>query len=116
MYIASQSRCDIISFRSLMSQNSNFQYTSAMAGVVGQVGCLVILMIGVALAAGMFLDRYLETDGIFTVIFLVGSVPVALYLTMRVAMNAANRVQYIINEQKAEDEKEDQDKDGSGSD
>ena len=87
-----------------------------MAGVVGQVGCLVILMIGLALAAGMFLDSYLETGGIFTVIFLVGSVPVALYLTMRVAMNAANKVQNIIDDQKAENEKEDEDKDGSGSD
>lgn len=85
-----------------MSQNSNFQFTSAMAGVVGQVGCLVILLIGLALGAGMFLDRYLETGGIFTVIFLVGSVPVALYLTIRVAMNAANKVQEMVDKQKAE--------------
>jgi hypothetical protein len=85
-----------------MSQNSNLQFTSAMAGVVGQVGCVVILLIGLALGGGMFLDNYLETGGIFTVLLLVGSVPVALYLTIQVSMRSAAKIQDVVEKQQAE--------------
>ena len=77
-----------------------------MATVVGQVGCLVVLIIGLAMGAGVLLDRFLDTRAIFTVIFMIGSVPVALYLTVRVSLTAVARIQQAIDTKKAEEETE----------
>lgn len=77
-----------------------------LASVVGQVGCLVVVLIGLALGAGMLLDRFLGTRAIFTVISMVGSVPVALYLTVRVSLTAVARIQQAIDDKKAEEETE----------
>lgn len=77
-----------------------------MATVVGQVGCLVVIIIGLAMGAGVLLDRFLGTRAIFTVIMMVGSVPVALYLTVRVSLTAVARTQQAIDDKKAEEETE----------
>lgn len=74
-----------------------------MAGVIGQVGCLNIVLIGSGLGIGILLDRFLNTNAIFTVLLTVGSVPVALYLTVRVAMTASARIQEQFNSKKAEE-------------
>lgn len=76
---------------------------SLTAGVMGQVGCLNIVIVGVALGAGILLDRLLGTEAIFTVLLTVGSVPVALYLTVRVAMMASARVQEQFNSKETEE-------------
>lgn len=70
----------------------------AMASVVGQVGCLVVFLIGLSLGAGMLLDEWLGTNSIFTVIFILGSVPVSLYLTIRVSMRTLTRMQTRADE------------------
>ena len=69
-----------------------------LAGVIGQVGCVVVIIIGLALGAGILLDRFLETRAIFTVLFMVGSVPVALYITVRISMTAVSRAQKNFEE------------------
>ena len=69
-----------------------------LAGVIGQVGCVVVIIIGLALGAGILLDRFLETRAIFTVLFMVGSVPVALYITVRISMTAVSRAQQTFEE------------------
>lgn len=77
-----------------------------MAGVVGQVGCLVVLIIGLALGAGVLIDRFLGTRAIFTVLLMVGSVPVALYITVRLSLTAVARAQQAFDTKKAEEETE----------
>lgn len=67
--------------------------TALLAGVIGQIGCLTVLLIAIALGAGFTLDRILDTRPIFTILFLVGSVPITLYLTVRVSLYAAARAQ-----------------------
>ena len=79
--------------------------TALMAGVVGQVGCATVIVIAVALGAGFLLDRVLETRPIFTIIFLIGSVPVTLYTIVRVTMTAVNRTQRRLDKQKEEETK-----------
>lgn len=81
--------------------NKDQQYInqiSLMAGVVGQVGCVVVLIIGLALGAGMLLDQFLDTRAIFTVLLMVASVPVALYVTVRITMLALARSQKKLDE------------------
>ena len=77
-----------------------------MASVMGQIGCLVVLLIGLALAAGTLIDRYLDTGGIFTALLMLGSVPVTLFLVVRVSMRAAERAQRTIEQQQAEQKAE----------
>lgn len=53
-----------------------FNFTLAV--VVGQVGCLTVLIIVLTLFAGLSLDNALGTRPWFTIILLVASVPVTL--------------------------------------
>jgi F0F1-type ATP synthase assembly protein I len=79
--------------------------TALMAGVVGQVGCATVIVIAVALGAGFLLDRFLETRPIFTIIFLIGSVPVTLYTIVRVTITAVNRTQRRLDKNTEEEAK-----------
>jgi F0F1-type ATP synthase assembly protein I len=85
-------------------EQDQIQQTAMLAGVVGQIGCLTLILIGVALGAGILLDRILDTRPVFTILLLVGSVPVNLFLTVRVALAAVARAQRNIAKSKtAED-------------
>lgn len=88
------------------TQINPVNHATVLAGVVSQVGCVVVMLIGLALGAGMLLDRVLGTSSIFTIVFMVGSVPVTLYLTMRVAMRAAERAQKMIESTTKKSEEE----------
>ncbi|MCP4424025.1 MAG: AtpZ/AtpI family protein [Chloroflexi bacterium] len=89
-----------------MGQNPKQPNLAAlMATVVGQVGCLVIVIIGIALGAGMALDKFLETR-IFTVLLMLGSVPVALYLTVRLSLTAVKRAQDALQPQDSNNSEE----------
>ncbi|HSH01900.1 MAG TPA: AtpZ/AtpI family protein [Anaerolineae bacterium] len=66
-----------------------------LAGVVGQVGCLTVLLITVALAGGIFLDNFLGSKPIFTILFTIGSVPITLYLIVRISLTAVERAQKL---------------------
>ena len=49
-----------------------------LAAILGQVGCLTIVIIFVALFGGLWLDKYLDTKPLFTVGLMILSVPVTL--------------------------------------
>jgi len=90
-----------------MSQPENqgkdrFQYAMnlTLASIAGQVGCLTLVIIFVALFAGLWLDRYLETKPLFTIVLLIGSVPVTLFLMFRVVRAATSRIKPIQNSEK----------------
>ena len=63
-------------------------YGMALASVVSQVGCVTVAVVLGALVAGLGLDRFLETRPLFTILFLLGSIPVSLYLLVRIALSA----------------------------
>lgn len=79
-----------------------FQYAMnlTLASIAGQVGCLTLIIIFVALFAGLWLDRYLDTKPLFTIVLLVGSVPVTLFLMFRVVKAATSRIKPIQNSEK----------------
>lgn len=92
-----------------MSQPENqgkdrFQYAMnlTLASIAGQVGCLTLVIIFVALFAGLWLDGYLDTKPLFTIVLLIGSVPVTLYLMFRVVRAATSRIKPIQNSGKSE--------------
>ena len=64
---------------------------ATVALVVTQVGCVSVLIIGLALGAGLLLNEFLGTQ-IFTVLFILGSFPLVIYVTMRVAVRAQRQL------------------------
>lgn len=78
-----------------------------LASVIGQIGCLIVFIVVVALGVGMALDKFLGTNAIFTVLLMVGSVPVSLYLTVRMSLTAVERAQVKVDETKQNKMEED---------
>lgn len=88
-----------------MNQNQQ-QVIGVIGGVIGQVGCVNVLFIGFALGLGLLVDKLLHTGGIFTVLLMVGSVPIALYVTVRISLAAAVRAQELLSSKKSEEKTE----------
>jgi F0F1-type ATP synthase assembly protein I len=86
-----------------VTDDDQINQTAYLAGIVGQIGCITVIIIGLAMGAGILLDRFLGTTPIFTILFLVGSVPVTLFVTVRVSLMAANRAQRLVDKNKTED-------------
>jgi F0F1-type ATP synthase assembly protein I len=49
-----------------------------LAAVAGQVGCLTLIIVLGALVGGLWLDARLDSRPLFTIILMIGSVPVTL--------------------------------------
>jgi multisubunit Na+/H+ antiporter MnhG subunit len=77
------------------NKESSNAYRITLITVVTQVGCLTPLIILGALFAGLWLDRVLATKPIFTIIFIVISAPVSVYVLYRIVKAATNRMKPI---------------------
>jgi len=61
----------------------------ALLGVIGQVGCLTLVIILVALVAGLWLDNQFQTRPMFTIILIIVSMPITIFLMFRVVLTFA---------------------------
>lgn len=75
-----------------------------LASIAGQVGCLTLIIIFVALFAGLWLDGRMDSKPMFTISLLIGSVPVTLFLMFRVVKAATKRIKLIENKETPEEE------------
>lgn len=86
------------------------EYAAAYAGLISQIGCITsfasVIIIAVAFFAGRFLDNTFDTQGIFTVLALVGSFPVTLYVIVRIAMSNVARAQHLLDGDREGDQEE----------
>jgi magnesium-transporting ATPase (P-type) len=64
-----------------------------LAGVLGQIGCLTLVIILVALVAGLWLDNQFHTRPLFLLGLVLGSIPLTLYLMFRIVLAVAPRIQ-----------------------
>ena len=60
--------------------------------VLGQVGCLVFLVIFLSMVVGLLLDKYFDTRPLFTILLSVGSAPLLFFLVLLVVKRAAPRL------------------------
>ena len=74
--------------------NSNNRFNTILATVVGQVGCLTPIIILGALFAGLWLDRQFETKPLFTILFIVGSAPVSVFVLYRIVRSATTKLKF----------------------
>jgi F0F1-type ATP synthase assembly protein I len=76
-------------------------YTVAVS-TVGQVGCLLFITIGGFLGVGLLLDRLFATKHLFLIIFLLGSIPLNLWLIYRYTLYKARSLQASSTQAKEE--------------
>jgi D-alanyl-lipoteichoic acid acyltransferase DltB (MBOAT superfamily) len=70
----------------------------ALMGVIGQVGCLTLVIIVVALIVGLWLDNQFQTRPLFTLILVLASIPLSLFLMFRLVFSFAPRIQKLSSE------------------
>lgn len=79
----------------------------ALLGVIGQVGCLTLVIILVALIAGLWLDNQFQTRPLFALVLVLASVPVTIYLMLRIVLSFAPRIQDLSGKALKSDVEED---------
>jgi F0F1-type ATP synthase assembly protein I len=67
-------------------------FNLTLAAVAGQVGCITLVIILVALFVGLWLDNQLNTRPLFTLILMMGSVPVTLVIMFWVVRKTTARI------------------------
>ncbi len=76
-----------------------------LAEAAAQIGCLTVVVILLALGAGLWLDSRLGTKPWFTLGLVLASIPVSLYMVVRLALSAARRA-YPPSAEKVEEKPE----------
>jgi len=65
----------------------------AYAAVAAQAGCWTLGIVLIALFAGLFLDSQFQVRGPFTIGLVLLSIPLSLFVMLRVALGAIRRIQ-----------------------
>ena len=64
----------------------------ALAGLLGSVGCVTLIVIFVALGIGLWLDLQFDSRPLLTVIFVLASIPVTIFLMVRIVLGGMERI------------------------
>ncbi len=80
----------------------------ALYSVGAQVGCVTLVIILVGLFAGIGIDKLFGTKAVFTLLFVLGSAPLSIYITYKLAIRAVKNVtpQNPVASQKGPEEEE----------
>lgn len=91
------------------NNQKNYQYALnlTLAAVAGQVGFITLFVIVVALFGGLALDKFLGTRPMFTIIFMIASVPVTVALMFRIVRAATSRIKPAKQSENPETPEED---------
>jgi multisubunit Na+/H+ antiporter MnhG subunit len=73
-------------------QREQTAFGAVLATTVAQVGCVTVIVIVGALALGIALDSRLDTKPLFTLLFVLVSIPLSLYLLVRVAYSSVQKL------------------------
>jgi F0F1-type ATP synthase assembly protein I len=80
------------------------EFRAAVTMTVVWVAGLTLVTIFVALFAGILLDKFLNSKPLFTILLMVASIPLTIYLTVRVVRRATSRLQPATNRENPEEE------------
>ncbi len=67
-------------------------FNLTIAALVGQIGCLTLLIILGALFGGLWLDARFDSKPAFTIGLLVASIPVSLVLMLLIVRSAISKI------------------------
>lgn len=74
-------------------------FNLALAAVTGQVGCLTTLIVVAALFGGLWVDSRFQTRPMFTILFLLVSVPFTLVMMFWVVRKATASIKPVAKPQ-----------------
>jgi F0F1-type ATP synthase assembly protein I len=66
-------------------------FNTLLVVLIGQMGCLTVVIIALSVLAGLWLDNNFHTKPIFTLVLLLAGVPVSLVLMLFVARKSLER-------------------------
>ena len=75
----------------------------ALAAMMSQVGCVTVVIVVGALLGGLWVDSRFDTRPLFTILFVLLSIPVSLYSLVRVALSTAAQFQVEIKQDKGKE-------------
>ncbi|HBX69194.1 MAG TPA: hypothetical protein DEH25_07385 [Chloroflexi bacterium] len=75
-------------------------FNMSVMALGGQVGCSTLLIVILSVFGGIWLDRVFDTKPIFTILFILGSAPLALVLTYWMATRSLQSMQSAPPEKK----------------
>ena len=65
----------------------------AATKVFAQVGCITLIAVALAIIVGLWLDTQLYTRPLFTIIFVLASVPVSFFVILRMTLSQMKSAQ-----------------------
>ena len=80
------------------------EFRAAVTMTVVWVAGLTLIIIFVALFAGIFLDKFLNSKPLFTIVLTIASIPVTIYATYRVVKVASSRIQPAAKKKNLQEE------------
>lgn len=80
------------------------EFRAAVTMTVVWVAGLTLMIIFMALFAGILLDNFLNSKPLFTVILTIASIPLTIFATFRVVKAASSRIQPAAKREKSEEE------------
>lgn len=63
-----------------------------LAGIAGQVGCLTLVIVLAAVFGGLWLDARFQTRPMITLILVIASIPISLFLMFLVVRGATAKI------------------------
>jgi len=73
-------------------------------GVAGQMGCVLVVIVGGGVLLGLLLDQVLGTRPLFIFLLLLASIPLNLWAIYRYTLYQTNRLQASQKEDKVSDD------------
>ncbi len=67
-------------------------FTLALIGIIGQVGCITLVIVLLVILLGIWLDRILGTRPVFTLILVFGSIPVTIFTMLFLVRKGVDRI------------------------
>lgn len=64
-------------------------------GLLAQVALWTVVLLGVSIFGGLWLDRTLNTGRTFTILLILASLPATLYIIYRVALNTVAKIKPV---------------------
>lgn len=73
---------------------------AAVFSVGAEVGCATLIIVFLSLFIGIGLDKFLGTKPVFIILFTLGSAPLSIYITYKLAMRAVKSATRQVPEAK----------------
>lgn len=71
--------------------NKQGRFNTLLIVLIGQMGCLTLIVVAVSVLAGLWLDNSFHTKPIFTLVLLLAGVPVSVILMVLVGRKTLDR-------------------------